>query len=57
MKKVKVNQRVQDQSGNIGRVVRVDLRQDIVRVRMDNSTMRDYNVILLKPVTYATRND
>lgn len=51
MLKVKVNQRVEDQSGNKGRVTEVDLRRDTVRVRMDNNhTMRDYNVTLLKPI-------
>ena len=54
--KLHINQRVQDAYGNKGRVLNPELRDNIVRVKMDAHTVRDYDKATIKPIS-ITSND
>ncbi len=45
-----INQRIEDANGNKGRVLNPELRDNIVRVKMDAHTVRDYDKTTIKPI-------
>lgn len=51
MNQLHKHQRVQDASGNRGRVLNPNVYPETARVRLDNKIVKDYNVATIKPVS------